>query len=159
MPFVGMRTNPPHRFSRFQQRDREDGRFHGIAQHERVEAGCKELHGDWFGFAVGRHFVAAAGNHQHGRALAIRVDFAAVVKAVADERGRAAVDSGNFIFKITHDSMLSMHVQSRVESPSRPRLRKSESYAKENPNVVRRKIRMRGRVETRMCEGCILIYR
>ena len=108
MPFVGMRTNPPHRFSRFQQRDREDGRFHGIAQHERVEAGCKELHGDWFGFAVGRHFVAAAGNHQHGRALAIRVDFAAVVKAVADERGRAAVDSGNFIFKITHDSMLSM---------------------------------------------------
>ena len=108
MPFVGMRADPPHRLGRFQQRDREDGRFHGIAQHERVEAGCKELHGDWFGFAVGRHFVAAAGNHQHGRALAIRVDFAAVVKAVADERGRAAVDSGNFIFKITHDSMLSM---------------------------------------------------
>ena len=106
MPFGGMFANLLHRFGRFQQRNRKDGRFHGISQDESVVAGRKKLHCNRLGLTVGRHLIAAAGNHQHRRACVIRDDFFAVVKAISDELGGGAVNAGNLMFEILHGSIL-----------------------------------------------------
>ena len=106
MPFVGMGTDTAHRFGGLQQCDGETGRRDGIPQYERVVPGRKETHGNRLGFTVRSHGVPATGNHQHARAAAFGVDFLTVVMDVADECGFTAVDTGDHVFEISHESTL-----------------------------------------------------
>ena len=106
MPFSGMLTNHLHRIGSFQKRNWKNGRFYRISQHKSIETGREELHRDRLRFAIGRHFVTAARNHENGRTYTIGNDFFTVVKAISDEFRCAAIDAKNFVFEIFHISII-----------------------------------------------------
>ncbi|EDT88564.1 hypothetical protein BIFLAC_05782 [Bifidobacterium animalis subsp. lactis HN019] len=104
VPFVCVRANLPHGFGHLEHGNGVDGRFAGIVEHKRVVVGGEELQRNRLALAACGHLITAAGQHKHGRTLAVGHDVGVVFGKIACKTRSGTVDADDGGLKILHDT-------------------------------------------------------